>query len=111
MLRIGVEEAPNHPLILRVVLPRLGLEEVDATLAQRDGDLDPFVPEDEILRQRQKVTDDSQGSQRLIRVSDSRAHRSSSLFAKSRRQRRASVGFLDPSPGPIRSGSPPLTEG
>ena len=86
MLRIGIEEAPNHPLILRVVLPRLALEEVDAALAQRNGDLDPFVPEDEILRQRQKITDDSQSSQRLIRVSDSRAHRSSSLVARSRRR-------------------------
>jgi hypothetical protein len=50
--RIGIEKTPDHPLILRVVLSRLALEEVDATLAQRDGDLDPFVPEHEVFRRR-----------------------------------------------------------
>jgi hypothetical protein len=58
MLRIGVEEASDHPLILCVVLPRFAFEEVNTAFAQCDGDLDAFIAEDEIFRWRQKVTDD-----------------------------------------------------
>ena len=49
MLGIGVEQPANHPLILRVVSLRLGLEELDTTLAQGDGDLDTFVLKYKIL--------------------------------------------------------------
>jgi hypothetical protein len=49
VLGIGVEKPPDHSLILRVVFPRFALKELDATLAQRNGDLDPLVPKDEIL--------------------------------------------------------------
>ena len=49
MFSIGVEQTPDHALILRVVLPRLTFEEVDAALAQRDRHLDPLVPKNEIL--------------------------------------------------------------
>ena len=50
MLRVSVQEPPDHALILRVVPSRFGLEEIHAAFAQRDGDLDPLVPEDEIRR-------------------------------------------------------------
>jgi hypothetical protein len=59
VLGICVEQAANHSLVLGVVLPRFGLEEIDTTLAQRDGDLDTFVAKDELLRRRQEVRNDS----------------------------------------------------
>jgi hypothetical protein len=75
MFRIGVEKAPNHSLILRIVSPCLVLEEFNAALAQRDGDLDPLVSEDEVLRRRKEVTNDLQSSEGLIRVFDFGAHK------------------------------------
>ena len=71
MFRIRVEEPPDHSLILRVVFPRLAFEELNATLAQRNGDLDALVPEDEIFRGWKEVTNDLQSSEALVRVSDS----------------------------------------
>ena len=87
MFRVGVKKPPNHSLILRVVLPRLPFEEFNAALAQRDRNLDALISEDEVLRSRKEVANDLQSSQRLIRVSDSRAHRLSYAFASNRRQR------------------------
>ncbi len=58
MLRISVKQAPNHPLILRVVFPRFVLEKLNAALAQGEGDLYSFIPKDEILGAREKVRDD-----------------------------------------------------
>jgi hypothetical protein len=84
---IRVKETPDHPLILGVVLARLSLEEVDTPFAQGDSDLDSFVPEDEIFRERQKVTDDSQSSKGLIRVFHSHAHTFVYLFANTRHRR------------------------
>jgi len=43
MLRIGIEQSPDHALILSVMFPRLTLEELDTSLAQRDGNLDAFI--------------------------------------------------------------------
>ena len=48
VIGIGIEQSSDHPLVLRVVLARLALEELDATLAQRDGDLDTLIPEDDV---------------------------------------------------------------
>ena len=58
MLGICVEQPSNHPLVLRVVPLRLGLEKFDTSLAQGDGDFDPFVLKHKILRPRQEVSDD-----------------------------------------------------
>ena len=58
MLGIGVEQPPDHPLILRVVSLRLGLKEFNTALAQSDGDFDPFVLKHKILRSGQEVSDD-----------------------------------------------------
>ena len=44
------EQPSDHALVLRVVLLGLALEELDAALAQRDRDLDAFVPENQIFR-------------------------------------------------------------
>src|SRR6266542_2364283 len=80
MLSVGVEKPPNHSLILRVVLPRLAFEELNAALAQRDGDLDTLIPENEVFWWRKEVTNDLQSSEALVRVSDFRAHRLPSPF-------------------------------
>jgi hypothetical protein len=46
MLRIGIEQPPDHVLVLGMMFPRLTLEELDTSLAQRNRDLDAFVPKD-----------------------------------------------------------------
>ena len=52
---VGVEQPPDHPLVLRVVFPRLSLKELDAALAQCNRHLDPFVPKDQVVGARKKV--------------------------------------------------------
>jgi len=49
VLRVSIQESANHALVLSVVLTRLVLKEVDATLAQGNSDLNAFVPEHKIL--------------------------------------------------------------
>ena len=87
MLGIGVEQPPNHPLILRVVLLRLGLEEFDTTFAQSDGDFDAFVLEHKILRPGQEISEDFRVSEGFVCVLDFRAHRFVCLSANSLHQR------------------------
>ena len=55
---VGVEETPDHSLILRVVLSGLGLEEVDAALAEGDRDFDPVLAEDQVFGSREEITND-----------------------------------------------------
>lgn len=86
MLGIGVEQPPNHPLILRVVLLRLGFEEFDTTLAQGDGDLDPFVLKYKFLRPGKKVSYDLGVSEGFVRVFYFRAHKFVCPSANSLRQ-------------------------
>ncbi len=81
MLGICVEQPSNHSLILGVVLLRLDLEKIDATLAQRNSDLDPFVLKNKILRTGQKVSDDLGFSDGFVRVFDFRAHLLKDRFA------------------------------
>jgi hypothetical protein len=40
---INIQQATNHPLILRVVLARFLLEKLDAAFAQADRDLHAFI--------------------------------------------------------------------
>lgn len=77
VLRVGVEKPPDHSLILGVVLPRLAFKELDAPLAQRDGDLDPVVPQDEVLGTRKEIRDDLKAPEGLVSVSDFPALRGS----------------------------------
>ena len=86
MLGIGIKQPPNHSLILRIMLLRLDLEEVNATFAQRDGDLDPFVLKYKILRTGKKVSDDLGVSDWFVRVLDFRAHKFVCPFANSLHQ-------------------------
>jgi len=86
MLGIGVEQPPNHSLILGVVFLRLDLEKIDATLAQRNSDLDPFVLKNKILRTGKKVSDDPGVSDRFVRIFDFRAHKFVCPFTNSLHQ-------------------------
>lgn len=63
MLRIGIEQPADHTLMLRVMFPRLALEELDASLALHDRDLDAFVPKDEFLGPRKEVGNDLEVSE------------------------------------------------
>lgn len=74
MLRIGIEQPPDHALVLRVMFPSLNLEELDASLAQRDGDLDAFVPKDQFLGPRKEVRNDLEVSEGFVCVLDFLAH-------------------------------------
>src|SRR5260221_10179677 len=87
MLRVSVQKPPDYALVLRVVPARFGLEEIHAAFAQRDGDLDPLVPEDEILGAGKKVRNDPWVSEGFVRVSDFLAHISTCLSASTRRQK------------------------
>ena len=50
MLRIGVEQPPNHAGFI--------LKEINASLAQRDGNFHSFISKDEFLRPRKEVRND-----------------------------------------------------
>jgi hypothetical protein len=86
MLRVSVQKPADHALVLRIVSSRYGLEEFHTAFAQRNGDLDPLVPEDEILRARKKVRNDSWVSERFVRVSDFPAHICACLSASDGRK-------------------------
>jgi len=73
--RIGVEQTPDHALVLGAMFPRLTLEELDASLAQRNGDLHPLIPKDKILGPRQEIGHDLKVSEGLVRVFDFPVHR------------------------------------
>lgn len=87
MLGIGIEQPPDHALVLRVMLPGLPLEELDASLAQGDGHFDPFVTKDEFLRAREEIRNDLEVSEWFVRVFDFLAHRFASLSASNRLQK------------------------
>lgn len=83
-LRIGIEQPPDHTLVLRVMFPRFILEELDALFAQRDRDFNTFVPKNEFLRARQEVRNDLEVAEGFVRVFDFLAHKFSCLSASSR---------------------------
>ncbi len=85
MLCIGVEQPPDHALVLGVMFPGLALEKVDASFAQRDGNLDAFIAKDEILRPRKEVRNDLEVSERFVGVL--LAHIFACLSASSRLQK------------------------
>ena len=84
MLCVSVEQAPDHALVLSMMFPGLALEELDASLAQRDSDPDAFIPKDEILRSRKEVRNDLEVSERFVGVFDFLAHTFACLSASNR---------------------------
>ncbi len=87
VLCIRVEKPADHALVLRLVLPRFVLEELDAALAQGDRHLDPFLPEYEIFGAGKKIRNDLEVSEGFVGVSDFRAHRFACPFASNRPRR------------------------
>jgi hypothetical protein len=84
MLGIGVEQPPDHALVLSAMFPGLALEEFDASPAQRDRDLDSFIPKDEVLRARKEIRNDFEIPEGFVRVLDFLAHKFACLSASSR---------------------------
>jgi hypothetical protein len=58
VLGMGVEQPSNHAPVLRMVLTRFDLDEIDAALAQRDGDLGALIAKDKRLGRRKEVRND-----------------------------------------------------
>src|SRR5205085_11681201 len=87
VLLVGIKQAPDHSLVLRIVLLRFALEKLDAALTQRDRDLDPFVPKNEVLGSRQKIRDDLEVSEGFIRVPNFLARRFAFLCASNQLRR------------------------
>lgn len=84
---IGVEQPPDHSLVLRVMFARLPLEELNASLAQRNGDFDAFIPKDEVFRSRKEIRNDLHVSERFVGVLDFLAHTFAYLSASTRLQK------------------------
>ncbi len=87
MLCIGIEQPADHVPVLRVMFPRLTLEELDTSLAQCNGDLDAFVPKDKLFGPREEIRNDLEVSEGLIGVLDSLAHSSACLSASDQLQK------------------------
>jgi hypothetical protein len=84
MLRIGIEQPPDHALVLRVMFPSLTLEELDAPLAQCDGNFHAFVPKGEFFRARKEVRNDLEVAEGFVCVLDFPAHIFACLSASNR---------------------------
>ena len=53
--RIGIQQLPNHLLILRIVFLRLRLKEIHALFAEGHGYLYGILTENQFMRRRQKI--------------------------------------------------------
>jgi len=84
VLSVSIEETPDHPLILRIMLLCLGLEEFDATFAQGKRYFHSIIPKDQVLRARKEVGNNFKLSEGLVCVFYFRAHRFAFLFANNR---------------------------
>ena len=84
MFGISVEQPSDHALILGVMLLGLGLEELDAALAQSKRYFDALIPKNQIFRARKEIGNDFKFSERFVCVFDFRAHRFTFHFANSK---------------------------
>ena len=75
MLRICIEQATNHALILRIVFLRLTFEKVDASLAQGERYFHSILSKDEVSRRREEVWNNHGLAHWFIRVFYFRAHK------------------------------------
>ena len=85
VLCIGIEQPADHALVLCVVFPRLTLEELNASLAQRNGDFDAFVPKNQFFGPGKEVRNDPEVSEGFVGVFDFLAHRCACLRGANRR--------------------------
>lgn len=81
-LRIGIEQPPDHALVLGAMFSSLTLEEVDASLAQRDGDLNAFDTKDEFIGPWKEIRNDPEVSEGFVRVRDVLAPRFACLLGQ-----------------------------
>ncbi len=87
MLCVAVKQPPDHALVLCMMFSGLALEELNASLAQRNGDLDAFIPKDEVFRPRKEVRNDLEIAERFVGVLDFLAHTITCLSASNRLQK------------------------
>lgn len=88
VLCIGIEQPADHALVLCMMFLRLALEELDASLAQRNGDLDAFVPKYQFFGPGKEIRNDPEVSEGFVGVFDFLAHRCACLSASSKHQLR-----------------------
>lgn len=87
MLSIGVEQSPDHALVLCVMFPRFTLKILNTSFAQRNGHFDSFIPKDEFFGARQEIWNDLKVSEGFVRIFYFPAHRSACLSASTRLQK------------------------
>jgi hypothetical protein len=83
---IGIQKTSNHPLIGHLGLRSMGLEEIHASLAQRNSDLDTVFFEYKLIWGREEILNDLQSAERFTCVLWNGLHRASCLCANSQRQ-------------------------
>jgi len=86
MLSISIKKAPDHALILRVVLLGFTLEELDALLAQCERYLHALLTKCEIPGRQQEIRYHPRIADGFIAVFDFRGHRYAFLCAGNQRQ-------------------------
>ena len=79
---VGVQQSPDHFLVLCVSLFCFTLEEFNAGPTKGDRHLYCIVPKGKLIRRWKKVRDDLDCTYRFIGVFDFLAHRSVSPFSK-----------------------------
>jgi hypothetical protein len=84
MLGIGVEQSPNHALVLGVMFTGFPLKVLDASLAQCESHFDSFVPKNKFLGTREEIRNDSKVSEGFVGVFYFLAHRFACLSASNR---------------------------
>ena len=83
---IRVKQAPDHALVLSLMLGRFELKKFDALLTQSQSDLYALLAKRQLSRWRQEVWNDLNLAQRLICVGYLLSHRQPFLCANTRRR-------------------------
>lgn len=68
MLSVGVEQSPDHALVLRVMFASFSLKALNASFPQRGGHFDSLIPKDEFFRARQEIGNDLKVSEGFVRI-------------------------------------------
>ena len=87
MTRVGIEQPPDHSLVLRAMLRGFPLEKFDAAFRERNCHFHALLAECELFGRRKKVGNDFQITQGFIGVSDFLGHKFACPVASIRHQR------------------------
>jgi hypothetical protein len=87
MLSIGIEQSPDHALVLCVMLAGFSLKVVNASFAQRNSHFDSFIQKDEFFRARQEIGNDLKISERFVCIFYFPVHRVACLSASNPHQK------------------------